>query len=1154
MKIKEIFSRDPDRQIKSVILAQDESTIETEVEEFVLTNDTARQLTEFLEEFIDGKDSQAIGVWLSGFFGSGKSHLLKIVSHLIGDVDSSSISRENVIEIFASKAQETSQGTFLKGLLTKAKAIKSKVVLFNIASNFQAIEGDETATALRVFYQVWNKSIGLSSEVGVAKFETTLRNSGHFDKFVDAFKTISGKSWLESRDSWLGFLPSISEAFKSTTGSEIDTRTLAANLGEAKFPSPLEFAKQIDTWLIENPEYQRVVFMVDEIGQFIGTNSKIMLDLQSLVEAGFTLNKRLWVGVTSQEDLDSTLGKLKGSGHDFQKISQRFKIKFQLTSASVKEVVNRRLLDKRDEVKPELVAMFKEAESRLLTALSFKDEAKNHLIPFRDQADFVATYPLVGWHLSVLTDAMKEISNRNGFTGQFLDVGARSTLGIFQEVVRSLAARDLGQLATMDSMYDAISDMIKVPYKQSVDEVDSSPSSVLEKRLIRVLLLVKHVTSFKPTPDNLAALLFSSIQDSKAQLVSDVEVALKNLTAGLYVERRGNEYSYLTSIEKDIEQQISGKSVDGHEVDQKFFDLLLSAYPKSFFKHELSGRDFKFNYKLDDVSKGQALNELTLNVLRLKQAEQSAIAGSAGQSALYVLLDVPSPLEQDIIHLVKSEKFLNQNTGSANEEVNQIIESKMKMLGIFKKELVSRIEALMASAVLASNGSRLEIAASTDHQKRIHQAWQLVVEQVYYQLSLATYKNFSKEDLQKILVNSNEELVHDIPPASEEILNWLELANGNNAAINYRSLVEQFERAPYGWNLSAINYFVAHLIARSRVSVRRDGRLLGNAEIFRDITNTSLASVLVMSVSTKVDSVIIDRVRQVLIKDFGVANPARETIALGSEIRNLLVALRDKAQIYLSRQYKFALQLGHLAEEASRLLGFSDEVLLVEHVASLELIGAEKVEKFNPIESFMNSQAQSEIFFSALDLIKTSKSDIINHGSQDGVRLLELVDDPNLISDNRIPELKRVSGSVISRLNSETENLKQSMLQAIVEFESAVRESHVYLQAKEDSQNKFLSILESSRESCRVCSRPSEILAASNRFENLTKQESLRHLTPREEVASGSKASREIVNLQSLLPAVPGSAFIESAEDVDAYISKLKATLLYAIQTKRIVK
>lgn len=1154
MKISEIFSRDPERKIKSVILAQDESTIETEVDEFVLTNDTARQLNEFLKEFIDGDDPQAIGAWFSGFFGSGKSHLLKIVSHLVGDVGASGISRERVIEAFEGKAQETSQGVFLKGQLSKLRAMRAKVVLFNISSQFKAIAGDDTATALRVFYQVWNESLGLSKVVGVAKFETTLRETENLDAFVTEYNKITGVPWAKSRDGWLVYLPKIQEALKRATGSDVSTETLEAQLGEATFPSPLEFAAQIGTWLDANPEYQRVVFMVDEVGQFIGASSKIMLDLQSVVEAAFTLEKRMWVGVTSQEDLDSTLGKLKGSGHDFQKISQRFKLKFQLTSASVKEVVNRRLLDKTDEAEPELIAMFKESEPRLLTALSFKDEAKNHLIPYRDQADFVATYPLVGWHLSVLTDAMKEISNRNGFTGQFLDIGARSTLGIFQEVVRSIAGRELGQLASMDSMYDAISDMIKVPYKQSVDEVDSGLSGLLEKRLIRVLLLVKHVTSFKPTPDNLAALLLSSIQESKAQLVSDVEVALKSLVDGLYVEKRGNEYSYLTSIEKDIEQEIAGKPVDAHEIDQKFFDLMSSSYPKSFFKHEASGRDFKFNFKLDDVAKGQATNELSLNFVRLTQAEQSAIARSAGQNALHVLLEVPAQLEQEIIRLVKSEKYLNQNTGSADEEMNQAIESKMKMLGIFKKDLVSRIEALLGSATLAANGGRLEVAASADLQKRLNQAWQLVVDQVYFQMSVATNKMLTRDDLQKVLVDSQDEMVEDLPPASEEILNWLSLAGGNNAAINFKTLVEHFERAPFGWSLSSINYFVAHLIARSRVSVRRDGRLLSNSEILRDITNTSLAQVLLLSIATKVDSSLIDRVRDVLIKDFGAGNPPREPIALGAEVRNQITSLRDKAQGYLILRYAFALHLGTLVDDANLLLGSSDEALILQHADSLESLGSNKSENFNPIESFMNSPAQREIFLKALDLINTSKLDVMNYAGQDGARLIELVDDASLISANRIPELKRVSESSTSKLAAETDRLKEDLLQAISEFESGVRKSELFLQANEESQKLFSATLEALKDSGRGCSRPSEVLAASNRFEAAVKQDSLGCLIPNEDEASPGEVARKIVNLQSLLPAASGGAFIESSEDVEAYVAQLRATLLEAIKTQRIVK
>lgn len=1153
MKIGEIFKRDPEREIKSVILAQDESTIETEVDEFVLTNDTARQLSEFLEEFIEGNDPQAIGAWFSGFFGSGKSHLLKIVSHLIGEVASSGISREKVIEAFQAKAQETAQGAFLQGQLAKLKGVNAKVVLFNISSNFQAIAGDDTATALRVFYQVWNESLGLSKSVGVAKFETNLKEAGALEKFISEYERISGNTWAKSRDSWFVHLAAIQEALKSANGSAVSVETLEAKLGEATFPSPIEFAEQIGAWLDANPDYHRVVFMVDEVGQFIGTNSKIMLDLQSVVEAAFTLDKRMWVGVTSQEDLDSTLGKLKGSGHDFQKISQRFKLRFQLTSASVKEVVNRRLLDKQEEVEPNLVSIYKEAEARLSTALSFRDGAKNHLIPYRDQADFVSTYPLVGWHLNVLTDAMKEISNRNGFTGQFLDIGARSTLGIFQEVVRSISAREIGQLVSMDSMYDAISDMIKVPYKKSVDEVESGSASLMEKRLIRVLLLVKHVTSFKPTPDNLAALLLTSVYESKNELVSEVEAALKNLTDGLYVEKRGNEYSYLTSIEKDIEQEISGKPVDAHEIDQKFFELFQRAYPKGSFKHEASGRDFKFNFKVDDVAKGQANNELSLNIVRLSQTEQSAIGMSAGQKALYVLLDVPSQLEQDIIHLVKSEKYLNQTTGSANEEVNQIIESKLKMLGFLKSELADRIEELLAKATFAANGSRLDVAASSDHQKRINQAWQLVVDQIYYQLSIASYKAYGVDDMQKVLKESVGEMVTDLPPASEEILNWLGLASGNNAAVTFKTLVNQFENAPYGWSLSSINYFVAHLISRSRMSVRRDGRLLSKPEILRDITNTSQANVLIVSVATQLDSSLIDRVRKVLIEDFGVANPSRETLVLGSEVRSQVQALKDKCKGYLDRRHAFVVRLETLVAESSRLLGFSDEALLIEHVSALEALGTQKSVDLNPIESFMNSQPQREIFDQALDLVKASKADIDNYAGLDGGRLFELVDDPGLISDNRIPELKRVSQAVIAKLSSETADLKETLLEDIGEFETGVREAPVYLKADNDSQAKFVEVIENFREAVREYSRPSEVLAASNKFDNSTKQEALRHLSSKGEEGADKYPTRQMVSLQTLLPSVPG-AFIESEQQVDEYISKLRSSLLEAIKTRRIVK
>ena len=99
-------------------------------------------------------------------------------------------------------------------------------------------------------------------------------------------------------------------------------------------------------------EGHRLIFLVDEVGQFIGTDSHLMLNLQTIVEELGTICKgRAWVVVTSQEDIDAVLGEMKQSkANDFSKIQGRFKTRLSLSSANVDEVIQSRLLAKREDV------------------------------------------------------------------------------------------------------------------------------------------------------------------------------------------------------------------------------------------------------------------------------------------------------------------------------------------------------------------------------------------------------------------------------------------------------------------------------------------------------------------------------------------------------------------------------------------------------------------------------------------------------------------------------------------------------------------------------------------------------------------------------------------------------------------------------------
>ena len=95
MQLNEIFAKDVQRPIEGVIKADDAAHLGTEVDEYVLTNEAAKGLELLLEAYTNY--TNANGVWISGFFGSGKSHLLKMLAHLLGDVEGQEFPRDSVV-------------------------------------------------------------------------------------------------------------------------------------------------------------------------------------------------------------------------------------------------------------------------------------------------------------------------------------------------------------------------------------------------------------------------------------------------------------------------------------------------------------------------------------------------------------------------------------------------------------------------------------------------------------------------------------------------------------------------------------------------------------------------------------------------------------------------------------------------------------------------------------------------------------------------------------------------------------------------------------------------------------------------------------------------------------------------------------------------
>ena len=322
MNLNEIFAKDVQRPIEGVIRADDTAHLGTEVDEYVLTNEVAKGLELLLETYTNY--TNANGVWISGFFGCGKSHLLKMLAHLLGDVEGQAFPRDRVSKSFRFKAQ----GAFLPALLAKAERMPAKSLLFNIDQKATLIAKDQRDALLRVFVKVFDESRGYYGNQGhVAQFERDLDNRGQLTAFKEAYARISGLDWSEGRELDVLEEGNVASAYAEVSGGNTTGPTgILEKYRDTYSVSIEDFADDVKSWLAKQEDGFRLNFFVDEVGQFIGSNTHLMLNLQTIAESLNTkCQGRAWVFVTSQEDMDKVVGdRTRQQGNDFSKIQARF--------------------------------------------------------------------------------------------------------------------------------------------------------------------------------------------------------------------------------------------------------------------------------------------------------------------------------------------------------------------------------------------------------------------------------------------------------------------------------------------------------------------------------------------------------------------------------------------------------------------------------------------------------------------------------------------------------------------------------------------------------------------------------------------------------------------------------------------------------------
>ena len=530
MKIQNIFAKPIDRDIKGVIkVGQDENeNIKQELEEYVVTRELQKHFADFFASYKRGivGTTDKMGVWISGFFGSGKSHFLKILSYLLSNKIVDGLS---AIDYFIND-NKISDNMVLADMKLAADT-SADVILFNVDSKGESTGKQSKDAIVSVFLKAFNEMQGFCGAYPyVADLERRLSDEGKYNEFQNTFEDINGSSWAEERYAVDFIQDDIVETLDKIDFMSADAaRNWCEKATEPYVISIERFADMVKKYIDRKGNNHHVVFLVDEIGQYIGEDSKLMLNLQTVTEdLGTACKGKAWVIVTSQQDIDSIT---KTKGNDFSKIQGRFDTRISLSSANADEVIRKRILEKNETGRETLTLLYDEKATVIKNLIVFNDGVEKKL--YSDRENFSAVYPFIPYQFNLLGSVLTAIRTF-GASGKHLADGERSLLALFKESATRVMNEEPGALIPFNMFYEPLEEFIDHSHRgvivRALDNEFINPNhdrECFDVNVLKTLFMIKYVKEIKANIENITSLMVSHIDEDRLQLRQKVEDALK---------------------------------------------------------------------------------------------------------------------------------------------------------------------------------------------------------------------------------------------------------------------------------------------------------------------------------------------------------------------------------------------------------------------------------------------------------------------------------------------------------------------------------------------------------------------------------------------------------------------------------------------------
>ena len=841
--IKALFAHDITRRIEEVIKVDqtDEEIIRSEIDEYVATKAIERHYIEILDSYAEtpNKPHEGVGVWVSGFFGSGKSSFAKMLGLAL---ENREIEGVPAAERFGQRTNDT-----VKLLLLKiAENIPTHAVIFDVSTDRGIRSGNQTLT--EIMYRRFLDSLGYPSDLDLAELEIGLEADDRLDEFCAAFsKVTGGKDWSDRKKSKAFALSEASAAMREIEPEIYEDNDSWADANKNKSDiTPGELARRINELMDWRKPGHTVVFVVDEVGQFVARDVQKMLDLQAIVQQfGVHGNGRQWLVVTSQEKLNEMVGGLDDTRIELARLMDRFQEKPHLEPSDISEVTSQRVLAKNATAQSDLGDLFEECRGQLASHTRLSADIT---LPELNRQGFIDLYPLLPYQVDLIIQVVSGLRAQGG-ASKHVGGANRTIIKLAQQLLIhpdvALSEQELGQLARLDQIYDLVESNIDGEVRGKIHKIPDQVDHPQAQPVAKVICLLQFVQSVHRTPENIAAALHPAT-DAPSQL-EIVKEALRALEVAGLVRHADDGYRIPSPAEDDWERQRNGASprpADTKRIHREIVTGFWSPQPTHMF---LDVKPFKAGLVIEgrEEEKGDLTFHLSFaeeGEEFLNTAEQMRTRSQLEDGTVFWVIPLNGAIDRATVELHRSREMLSRKDRDARtkDETALVTEERSR-----EKRHTSELQRLLRAAVLGGTAffrgnDRSPGPTAIDVGKTAGTILGQVLPDVFTRFDEGAAKTAdAKRGLEELLRADNIEglpvvfnflgLLRDEggrtvfdadAPALRVVYAKIKHDADYGTKATGKSLTEHFGSSPYGWDFEVTRLLVAVLLAADKVQLR----------------------------------------------------------------------------------------------------------------------------------------------------------------------------------------------------------------------------------------------------------------------------------------------------------------------------------------------